>query len=107
MLNLKAVVGVAVALSVLTAPSVLARDQVGSSAMGSQGPANKAPAGQTGQSQTVQGVTVTLQQLRGRQEPPKGKLHEASPRRTAGVRANPTSSPAATPPASASSGRNS
>src|ERR1700730_17294906 len=107
MLNLKAVVGVAVALSVLTAPSVLARDQVGSSAMSSQGPANRAPAGQTGQSQTVQGVTVTLQQLRSRQEPAKGKSLEASPRRAMGVRPSPPPGQIAVAPAQVISGRNS
>src|SRR6202171_4473020 len=107
-LRVKAAVGVAFALTFLTAataPPVLAG-----------GTADRYPAvsqvattihlGQTGQSQVVHGVTVTLQQLRSRQEPAKGQPRDASPRRAAGPRANPPSSQLAVPPAQSSSGRN-
>ena len=107
-MNVKAAIGVALTLNVLIAvagPSVLARGLGARSATGSQLPATTRM-GQTGQSQTVQGVTVTLQQLRGRPEPAKGNPREASQLRTGGISANPNLSPTASPAAQVSSGQN-
>ena len=107
-MNVKAAIAIALALNLMTViagPSVLASAVGGRSATGSQVLATN-QLGQTGQSQTVQGVTVTLQQLRGRPEPAKGNPREASQLRTGGISANPNLSPTASPAAQVSSGQN-
>src|SRR5205807_1164810 len=96
--GVKVALAAAIALTVLAVPGAssasanrVARSDRGSAVLAAS------LAGRTSQSFTVHGTTVTLQQLRARQEPPKGNPREASSRRATNIATRPASKPTATP----------
>jgi hypothetical protein len=100
-LGLMVATGVALVASMTTAvpgSSALARGLWGNATTES-GVLAQAQSGRTGTPGAVSGVRVTLQELRSRPEPAKGRPRQASPRRTFGGDATPTH-PAGSPSAS-------